>query len=101
MEIKTKFDLWQEVWIIGGERDNERVSSNPRTIREIYVTNYRDDIRISYALSDFTGCVSEDCVFKTKKEAEIACAERQQDRLSKKLADVTTYLRELRGEERL
>lgn len=98
MEIKTKFDLWQEVWIIVGEKDNERVSCGSRIIKEINVTNYRDDIRISYQLSDFTGTVSEDCVFKTKKEAEIACAERKQRRLSEKLAEVTTYLKEIKGE---
>ena len=98
MEIKSKFDLWQEVWIIVGDTDNERVSCDPRTIKEIHVTKYCADMRISYRFSDFTGTVSEDDVFKTKKEAEIACAERKQRRLSEKLAEVTTYLKEIRGE---
>ena len=99
MEIKTKFDLWQEVWVITGEKDNEQASCNPRIIKEINVTNYRDDVRISYRFSGYTGTVSEDCIFKSKREAEIACAERKQRRLSEKLAEVTTYLRELKGEK--
>lgn len=99
MEIKTKFDLWQEVWIIVGEKDNEQVSCNPRTIKEIHVTKYCADMKISYRFSDFTGTVFEDYVFKSKKEAEIFCAELKQKRLSKQLAEVTTYLREIRGEK--
>lgn len=98
MEIKTKFDLWQEVWIIVGGRDNECALSTPRMIREIHITNYCDDVRISYTCSDTTGHVCEDCVFKTKKEAEIACAKLKQKRLAEKLAEVTTHLRELEGE---
>lgn len=98
MEIKTKFDLWQEVWVILDTLTNGRVSSTPHVIREIHVTSYRDDTSISYKCSDFTGWVSEDCIFKTKKEADIACAERKQKILSEKLAEVTTYLRELKGE---
>ena len=99
MEIKTKFDLWQEVWVILEPLTNGRVSSTPHIIREIHVTNYRDDIVISYKCSDYACWVSEDCIFKTKKEAEIAWAERKQKRLSEQLAEVTTYLRELKGEE--
>jgi hypothetical protein len=99
MEIKTKFDLWQEVWIILDTMSNERVSSNPHLISEIHVNKYRDDICISYKFSDFTGTVFEDYVFKSKKEAEIFCAELKQKRLSEQLAEVTTYLRELKGEE--
>lgn len=99
MEIKTKFDLWQEVWIILDTMSNERVSSNPHIIREIHVTNYREDVRISYKCSEFAGTVSEDYVFKSKIEAEIACAELKQRRLSEKLAEVTTYLREIKAEE--
>lgn len=99
MEIKTKFDLWQEVWIIVGSRDNEYVLRSPRVIREIHVTNYCDDVRISYTCSDNTGHVCEDYVFQTEKEAEIACAKLKQKRLAEKLAEVTTYLRSLEAEE--
>jgi hypothetical protein len=44
---------------------------------------------------------TENCVFKTKNEAEIACAEREQRKLSNKLEKVKAYLRALRGEYQL
>lgn len=101
MEIKTKFDLGQKVWLILGELDDEIVTRDSHTIREICIHNYLNRIEIEYKFSDIKNCVSEDCVFKTKKEAEIACAEREQRKLSNKLEKVKAYLRALRGEYQL
>jgi hypothetical protein len=101
MEIKTKFDLGQQVWIIIGESRDEIVTRAPHIIREICINNYLNSIQIEYKFSDIKNCVYEDCVFKTKKEAEIACAEREQRRLANKLEDVKAYLRALIGEYQL
>lgn len=67
MEIKTKYDLWQEVFFL----HNNKVHSfqiDSISVRVIALGGGEEEIEISYKLNGLTNSFDESDLFATKEE---------------------------------